>query len=572
MHRETGYGKRKGVMPSFYVITADGQISNFPILKQKITIGRSKNSDLVLHDDTVSRHHAEILETKKGYFISDLGSYNKTTVNGKSIESAFLKHGDKIQLGLTKLSFLESTSTPDKAGESLVISTGEHDESEFQHIFQSSSVLKDLGDSRELLVSLERKEEPDIVNTEDISSKRLGHESESNLSTLARSNKVLFVLYEISRHLNQIHDFDELLKKIVDLIFMVIDADYGFLILTSGMKGEELIPVVVKHKTDRGSPPGEIRASRTLINKVINDKVALLTSNAMADSRLDGAKSVMIQRIRSAICVPLWRKDKIIGVIQLDSVQFNNQFTEDDLELLKAIGSQVSMVIEQASLNEQIREEEFMRSRLERFHSPQVIEMILKGGQETKDDIMEPKELTATILFTDIVNFTHLSETMPPRETNIILNKYFSKMTDVIFKYDGTLDKYIGDGMMAVFGAPIEKENDAERAVRAGLEIIRQLADMMKETSEARRFDIRIGINTGRVVAGNMGSPKRMEYTVIGDPVNVASRLESIARPNQILIGEETFTLVKDKFDIRKVGARKVKGKRSEIMVYEVTS
>jgi adenylate cyclase len=95
---------------------------------------------------------------------------------------------------------------------------------------------------------------------------------------------------------------------------------------------------------------------------------------------------------------------------------------------------------------------------------------------------------------------------------------------------------------------------------------------MMKETSKDRKFDIRIGINTGRVVAGNMGSPKRMEYTVIGDPVNVASRLESLARPNQILIGEETFKLVKDKFDIRKVGARKVKGKRSEIMVYEVTS
>ena len=572
MHRETGYGKRKGVMPSLYVITVDGQISNFPILKEKIAIGRSKNNDLILHDHTVSRHHAEILETKKGYFIGDLGSYNKTKVNGKCVESAFLKHGDKIQVGLTKLSFLESTATPDKAGESLIISAEDLDEKEVQHILQSSSVLEDLGNSRELLVSLEDKAESDIDKTEDISAQKVGDRSKSNLSTLARSNKVLFVLYEISRHLNLIHDFDELLKKIVDLIFMVIDADYGFLVLTSGMEGEKLIPVVVKHKTDHGGPPGEIRASRTLINKVIHDKVALLTSNAMADSRLDMAKSVMIQKIKSAICVPLWRKDKIIGVIQLDSVQFHNQFTQDDLELLKAIGSQVSMVIEQATLNEQIREEERMRNRLERFHSPQVIEMILKGGQEAKDDVMEAKELTATIIFTDIVGFTHLSETMPPRETNILLNRYFSKMTDVIFKYDGTLDKYLGDGMMAVFGAPMEKEDDAERAVHAGLEIIWQLADMMKETSRDRKFDIRIGINTGRVVAGNVGSAKRMEYTVIGDPVNVASRLETIARPNQILIGEETYKLVKGKFNIQKVGAKKVKGKRSEIMVYEVIS
>jgi len=381
---------------------------------------------------------------------------------------------------------------------------------------------------------------------------------------------VLFVLYEISRHLHQIHDFNELLRKIMDLIFIVIDADYGFLVLAGGPNGDNLIPVVVKHKTEHGKSKREVKASRTLIDKVINDKVALLTSNAMADSRLDGAKSVMIQQIRSAICVPLWREDKIIGVIQLDSVRIDNQFNQEDLELLKAIGSQVAMVIEQSALNERISEEERMRNRLQRFHSPQVIEMILKGGEETIDDIMESKELIATILFADIVGFTRLSETMPPREINIILNRYFSRMTDIVFRYGGTLDKYIGDGLMAVFGAPMEKEDDAERAVRTALEIRRQLTAMMKTTSADRRFDIRVGLNTGRVVAGNIGSPKRMEYTVIGDPVNVASRLESIAKPNQIIIGEETFCFVKNKFKIQEIGTRKVKGKSSGIMVYEV--
>ena len=132
------------------------------------------------------------------------------------------------------------------------------------------------------------------------------------------------------------------------------------------------------------------------------------------------------------------------------------------------------------------------------------------------------------------------------------------------------MDKYIGDGLMAVFGAPMEKEDDAERAVRTALEIRRQLTAMMKTTSADKRFDIRVGLNTGSVVAGNIGSPKRMEYTVIGDPVNVASRLESMAKPSQIIIGEETFNFVKDKFRIREIGIRKVKGKSSGIMVYEV--
>lgn len=554
-------------MPNLYVVTNDGQIFNFPISKDKVSIGRSNDNDLILADNAVSRYHTEIQKRKNDYILADLGSYNGTKLNGKSIQKVFLKHGDKIQIGSSKLTFLINGNSLDQAEDSVVL-TVERDSAVDRQIVRSSP-LERHGQSQELLVSSEDKNE-EKRGKSDFALKKERFNSQEYLAELARNNKVLFVLYEISRHLNQIHDFNELLRKIMDLIFMVIDADYGFLVLAGGPDGDNLIPVVVKHKTEHGKSKREIKASRTLIDKVINGKVALLTSNAMTDSRLDGAKSVMIQQIRSAICVPLWREDKIIGVIQLDSIRIDNQFNQDDLELLKAIGSQAAMVIEQSALNERIREEERMRNRLQRFHSPQVIEMILKGGEETIDDIMESKELIATILFADIVGFTRLSETMPPREINIILNRYFSRMTDIVFSHGGTLDKYIGDGLMAVFGAPMEKEDDAERAVRTALEIRRQLTAMMKTTSADRRFDIRVGLNTGRVVAGNIGSPKRMEYTVIGDPVNVASRLESIAKPNQIIIGEETFGLVKNKFKIQEVGTRKVKGKSSGIMVYEV--
>ena len=553
-------------MPNLHVVTNDGQIFNFPISKDKVSIGRSNDNDLIFDDKTVSRYHTEIQKRKNDYILADLGSYNGTRLNGKSIQKVFLKHGDKIQIGSSKLTFLINGNSLDQAEDSVVL-TVERDSAVDRQIVRSSP-LERHGQSQELLVSEGKNEEK--RGKSDFALKKERFNSQEYLAELARNNKVLFVLYEISRHLNQIHDFNELLSKIMDLIFMVIDADYGFLVLAGGPNGDDLIPVVVKRKTEHGKSKREIKASRTLITKVINSKVALLTSNAMTDSRLDGAKSVMIQQIRSAICVPLWREDKIIGVIQLDSVRIDNQFNQDDLELLKAIGSQAAMVIEQSALNERIREEERMRNRLQRFHSPQVIEMILKGGEETIDDIMESKELIATILFADIVGFTRLSETMPPREINIILNRYFSRMTDIVFSHGGTLDKYIGDGLMAVFGAPMEKEDDAERAVRTALEIRRQLTAMMKTTSADRRFDIRVGLNTGRVVAGNIGSPKRMEYTVIGDPVNVASRLESIAKPNQIVIGEKTFGLVKNKFKIQEVGTRKVKGKSSGIMVYEV--
>ena len=351
---------------------------------------------------------------------------------------------------------------------------------------------------------------------------------------------------------------------------MVIDADYGFLILTDDEKNNQLMPAVIKYKNDKVKGKGEIKASRTIINKVIQDNVALLTSNAMADPRLAHAESVMDQKIRSAMCVPLCKREKIIGVIQLDSTRVDNQFTEEDLELLKTISCQMAMILEQASLNEKIREEERMINRLERFHSPQVIEMILKSGQEEKENIMEAKDLKATILFSDIIGFTSLTEKMPPREINMLLNQFFSRMTDIIFEHDGTLDKYIGDSLMAIFGAPIEKKDDAARAVSAALRMRQELAAMIDKAGKREKFNVRIGINTGNVVAGNIGSLKRMEYTVIGNPVNVASRLESLAQPNQIIIGEETYKQVKGKFKIRKIGPKKVKGSSKEIMAYEV--
>jgi adenylate cyclase len=557
-------------MPVINIISSDGRISNFLVEKDEVSIGRSEDNDLVLSDGSVSRHHAKIIKTNKGYAISDLGSFNGTRVNGKSIQSSPLKQDDEIRIGIVKLSFVKEKSAPSPI-DSVILTTEGREVTEQKEIHESVVEEAPSEDSKELLISADADKTP--IDSSFISESKKDKKKEEvseELTSLERMNKVLFVLYEISKQLHAIHDFNELLQKIMDLIFMVVDADYGYVILTGKKKKDDLAPVVVKYKDAKVKAKGELIASRTIINRVVKDKVAVLTSNAMTDTRFGQAKSLMMRQIRSAMCVPLWKKDKVIGVIQLDSVRPERQFTEDDLELLKAIGSQMAMVIEQASLNEKIREEERMRNRLERFHSPQLIEMILKESEEEQENIMESKDLTATILFTDIIGFTSISEEMSPREINLMLNQFFSRMTEIIFKHDGMIDKYIGDCLMAVFGAPIEKKKDPERAIRAAQEMRKELKKMIANEGLEKKFDVRIGINTGQVVAGNIGSPNRLEYTVIGDPVNIASRLESIAVPNQILIGEETYKLVKGKFKIKKVGPKKVKGKSAEIMVYEV--
>ncbi|MBN1102607.1 MAG: FHA domain-containing protein, partial [Deltaproteobacteria bacterium] len=337
--------------PVIRVTASNGRVRDYSLFKNEITIGRNKDNDIVLSDHTVSRYHARIMKTKEGFLLTDLGSFNGIKVNEKSIQSTLLQHGDELKIGLARMAFLTQEENVPSLSDSLVITTETDFEKGRQRVVESSPEEPVQMDSQSLLAALEspikpRRTEPSSPPGEGPPPYRIRAE----LTDLERSNKVLFVLYEISRQLNSIPDFHDLLKKIMDLIFMVVDADYGYLILTADEKTDELIPVVVKSKHDRGQDRKSLKASRTIIQRVIKDKVALLTSNAMADSRLDHAKSLFIQQIRSAMCVPLWKKDKIIGVIQLESVRLDNQFDQNDLELLKAIGTQMAMVIEQASL------------------------------------------------------------------------------------------------------------------------------------------------------------------------------------------------------------------------------
>lgn len=553
-----------------HIIDPDGNVQEYTLGDDEVVIGRSADNAIVFSDPKVSRNHAKISKIEKKYVLSDLGSFNGTKVNDEVITRVVLKHGDEIRIGPARLAFYVQGKPIPSAEEAIEFSK----EDEYgQWLQQTIAVMPEdctQIDSKSIMISQKAKLGqrgrgiPDSARKEDNQQVI----AQAELSRLERVNKVLFVLYEISRQMNIIHDFNELLEKIMDLVFVVIDADFGFLILIDEKKPGNFVPVVVKTKDE--NVRGKIKASRTLCQKVIQDRVALLTSNAMADPRLVPTESLIMQKIRSALCVPLWQKDKIIGAMQLDSTRPGNQFTQADLELLKAIGCQMSMILEQAKLNEKIRQEEELRKRLERYHSPQVVDMIIKAGEGTQDDLLEAKDVSVTILFTDIVGFTKLSERLSPLEVNMLLNRYFSRMTDVIFEYGGTLDKYVGDQMMAVFGAPLEKDDDAERAVRAALKMRRELALMMKDTDPEKKFDVRFGINTGLVVAGNVGSPKRMDYTVIGDSVNIASRLESGAQPNQIRIGEETHRLTKGKFKTHRIGSQTLKGRREPIIVYEV--
>ncbi|UCD70785.1 MAG: FHA domain-containing protein [Syntrophobacterales bacterium] len=519
-----------------------GEGSTYPINKIPFKIGRDQKNDVVLESKIVSREHAQIKRAKEGLAIVDRDSHNGTFVNGTRIKEVLLRDGDEILVGETLILYQETIA-------------------EDIHFSADDSLL----DSKATII----RPIEDLAIIEPLRSEvQPPRRKDQRIDQLERNNQNLIILYQLSEKLISSITLRELLDMIIELIFKSIDADRGFLMLID--EGEKLIPKVIKYRDSSSNGDEKITISQTIVNRVVQDRVAILTSDAMVDPRFNEGESIYLHGIRSAICVPLWRGKDIIGIIHLDSFRQANQFTENDLELLMAIANHAAIGIEQARLNEKILRETQIRSNLERFHSPDVVNTIMKESAEGGTLSLKVEEKVATALFLDIQNFTLLAERLSPPEVASLLNEYFSIMTDIIFEYDGTLDKYIGDAIMATFGAPYSHGNDAEKAVLAALKMRQELKRLMNRKEEKRRFDVRIGINSGNVVAGYIGSTKRLEYTVLGDVVNVASYLESIAEPNEILIGEETFRQVNKLFFLEEAGKKKVKRGTSEVRFYRV--
>jgi adenylate cyclase len=543
-------------MPEFRVVTGYGRSFSYKLTEDVITIGRSKDNHIVLFDHTASRRHAKVRKTPDGYLLMDLDSHNGTHVNGSRVTNRILRHNDLVEIGTSVLSFQYELGDEDEPTADAAVE-GEGETPKDPHDAPTQIAIRHDENAQDLIASI-RSQAP--LDEEELLSEVETEEKETSqisLLNLAKSNKILYVLYLVTRTLLATTQQDQLLRTILDLVFQVMDSDFGFIVLRDPVDGK-VVPKVIKHKRDSKKAAGALRLQQATLDRVMNEKLSLLTSD------LVGGK------VHTSMSVPLWRKEDVIGMIQLESHHSSRAFTKPDLDLLTTICNQMAVVLEQANLMEKVRREELMRSRLERFHSPEIVDLIISGESQDEGAMLSPKEKEVTILFVDIVNFTPLSERLSPKEVSQLLNQFFREMNDIIFAYRGTLDKYMGDAIMAIFGAPIEREDDADRAIHAALEMRRALLKMNETMEPDRIFDIRIGINSGRVVAGNLGSPKRMDYTVIGDVVNTASRLEKIAQPNQILIGESTYNAVKGSFHIQKVGKKRVKGKSRAVTVCEV--
>jgi adenylate cyclase len=529
----------------------DGEApQNYTFASGEVVIGRSPECQIVLRDFGISRMHAKVVADEEGVRIRDLQSKNGTQVNGVQVMEAPLRDGDKILLGKFELTFGTALESKVVLDEAKPLSE------------EAGTIIRSVGELSRLLTAVpvpaapadERR--PPVVDVQEIE----------------KSNRILKVLTKVAETLIAVRPVEEVLHQVMDIVFEHVPADRGFLMLEEETAAGRLVPMVVKHRSP-GGDEGRITISKTIADRVMKDRVSILTSDAMVDPRFGAGDSIRFHGIRSAMCAPLWNKDEVIGIIHVDSPMLTNCFTLNDLDLLTALANYAAVAVERARLNQKIVAEEKKRERLGRFLSPQVTSRILAASDTLGGALGAPEVREVSILFADICGFTSISEKMSPSAVSLLLNDYLSRMTEVIFKYEGTLDKYIGDAIMAVFGAPLDMPDHAGRAIRTALEMQERLAEWNAERREGPPLRIRIGINSGKAVAGEIGSVNKKEYTVLGDTVNTASRLESsVAKPGAVVIGQNTFAMVEGQFDCRPLGTFSLKGKEYEVLVYEVLS
>lgn len=546
------------------------------------TIGRSKENDILLNDRRVSRKHAHINTADgncvivDGYFENGelLRSVNRVFVNGVAHLEKRLENGDIIKIGESSIEFKRLGA---EAG---------HPELETAHQAVSFTLADVEAAPQEIPADVKYDDAPlGHTQVQLSASEIIGRDSNLSMETavatpeeikiLRRKARMLELLFEMSRTLGTVFDLKEIFEKATDLIFRGTPADRVVALLADETVDGKILDYSLSQIGARTRDQSvedlteKLTISRTITQKVMREKLALLSQDAKTDEQFSGAESIVSQGVRSTICAPLITESNVHGVIYADRLDPFAAFTPDHLELISAVAAQTAVTVETVRAHKRLAREEVARANYSRFMPEYVVKQLLENPDSFK---LGGANQMITVLFADIRGFTAFSENENPEKIVGLLNRYFSAMTEVIFAHGGTLDKYIGDGLMAIFGAPTATPVDAVNAVKAAVAMQNRLTTLNREL-RADGYDavqIGIGLHTGVATIGYVGSEQRSEYTAIGDTVNLASRLEADAAGGQILLSEATASASGNIFPVSARAPLVVKNRQQPVNLFEL--
>ncbi len=530
-------------MARLIISSPDGKRGILELTKPVVTIGRGNANDLVLNDASVSRFHAVVKLLEDGVFISDRGSTNGVLVNQQQIAAdTRLKNADIVQIGLYDLRL------EDVDEKNIQVRRAEWS-STFDHLVRARTGQIPLG----------RSGPPDTTSAVDHAQR---------VKKLERENYLLTVLYEAGKALQGKLSIEDIGQQVIALAALIEGVERGFVMLLDE-SGEVMqqSEVIYRNPENAANAP-QIILSKSVLDVIRKERQPILIEDLTADERFSGSESLKISGLRSAMCAPLLGRNRLFGVLYVDNMERASAFTQEELNVFALIAAQTGAAIDNSMAHQKIAHQAQQRMALERFLSPEVAEMAMANPDIRLGGVNQK----VTVMFADIRGFTTLSESLEPERVVELLNEYFTRVTDVIFDHGGMIDKYIGDAVMAVFGAPISKGNDAARAVETAVQMQRLMAEINRD-AQARHWpelQIGIGINTGLVTAGNIGSPRRLDYTVVGDTVNIASRIMDSADGGKILISESTADELDQNYRLRKLPLKRIRGRSEPVRVFSV--
>lgn len=580
-------------------------------LRDHNSLGRHPSNTVQLLDKIVSKEHCIIERRESGFTLRDLGSLNGTYVNGERVAGERdLRHGDDIALGQTRARFDDgsgrpmpspvayapqgssfapqsppsgwqlggapSIGAPAAAGASAPYAFSPQPTPPVSGVSQPSAAgFQPVGLPSQPpglppgapAANVDINDKARQIGTQIAATQKgfLPFDSVSgNTSQLAADYERLRLSHELSREIALERDLPTLLNKILLTIFKFVRADRGVIFLKAN--DGQLVPGASQRRDGTNQP---IPVSSTIMNHVIRERATVLTHDAAMDFAASKGKSMILNRISSAIVAPLLHNDEILGVLWLDSETLA-QFQPKDMEIVTAIATQAAMFIEINILGRKIEQEIVNRERFSRLLSPNVAQRVMSGELEVKKGGQLVEE--CTVFNSDIRGFTRMSDGAHPAGIVEMLNDYFELMVEVLFKHEGTLDKFMGDGIMALWGAPVAHPDDAVRSVECALEQMEVLGRFNRARMERGQppLAMGIGIHTGPLVAGYIGSSKALSYTVIGDTANTSARLCGVASAGQVLVSEQTLAKLGTKFEVEELPPANLKGKDKPFRIFDV--
>lgn len=509
------------------------------LLEKAMTVGRHPSQDIQILDRLVSKQHCVVRPGPGAeWSIEDVGSRNGTFVNNRRITSPHrLANGDRVMVGATRIIFEAHEPGTD---EELEVT-----ESTAAPVIQS---VVDAETAMEFLPADSIKDD----------------------AILRRDYEKLRFAYQLHREIALELDLNVLLGRILEMLMAFLPGIDRAMVLLTKRGPEQGLYVAKKHYRPGVDESTRMAVSSTIVNRVLEEKKGILSNDAIVDSRFDGARSIILQGIRSAMAVPMLGHDQqVLGVLHADSLRKVGAFSERDLNVVQGFANQAALCIENSYMAQKIEEEAQRREKLQRFLSPNLVAKVLQGEVELEKG-GAPRNVT--ILFSDIRKFTNLVERHTATEIVNLLNAYFEQMVEIIFDYDGTLDKFMGDAIMALWGAPVSSDMDTINAVNAAIRMQQAMKEfnVKAEAILGEGIGIGIGIDAGQVVAGLMGSSQTMNYTVIGGHVNRCSRLCSAAAAGEILVSDSVYERISNQIHCEAIQPMVLKGIAKPVPVFRV--